>query len=86
MAVKNVMHVLEVMEVVEVKAKLTDLSYVKAAEEIAALGKKGCFGKGAGPIELRSGRSTGSARPTCIRRSAPRILHRPGSLIDPEGL
>ncbi|MPY31812.1 hypothetical protein FNH09_11080 [Streptomyces adustus] len=36
---------MEVMEVMEGKAKPTDLSYVKVAEEIAALGKKGCFGK-----------------------------------------
>ncbi|MFD3729233.1 ABC transporter substrate-binding protein [Streptomyces sp. NPDC058671] len=32
-------------------AKLTDPAYVKAAEEIAALGKKGYFGKGVGSID-----------------------------------
>ncbi|MEV6250958.1 extracellular solute-binding protein [Streptomyces sp. NPDC051742] len=32
-------------------AKLTDPPYVKAAEEIAALGKKGYFGKGVGSID-----------------------------------
>ncbi|MER6119709.1 extracellular solute-binding protein [Streptomyces sp. NPDC001743] len=32
-------------------AKLTDPEYVKAAEEIAALGKKGYFGKGLGSID-----------------------------------
>ncbi|MFC8009036.1 ABC transporter substrate-binding protein [Streptomyces cinereoruber] len=32
-------------------AKLTDPQYVKAAEEIAALGKKGYFGKGVGSID-----------------------------------
>ncbi|MGW7051124.1 ABC transporter substrate-binding protein [Streptomyces sp. NPDC054887] len=32
-------------------AKLTDPEYVKAAEEIAALGKKGYFGKGVGSID-----------------------------------
>ncbi|MFD8001782.1 ABC transporter substrate-binding protein, partial [Streptomyces mirabilis] len=33
-------------DVADGKAKLTDPQYVKAAEEIAALGKKGYFGKG----------------------------------------
>ncbi|MFL1898274.1 ABC transporter substrate-binding protein [Streptomyces tauricus] len=33
------------------KAKLTDPAYVKAAEEVAALGKKGYFGKGVGSID-----------------------------------
>ncbi|MER6957624.1 MULTISPECIES: extracellular solute-binding protein [unclassified Streptomyces] len=33
------------------KAKLTDPAYVKAAEEIADLGKKGYFGKGVGSID-----------------------------------
>ncbi|MFF7445971.1 MULTISPECIES: extracellular solute-binding protein [unclassified Streptomyces] len=32
-------------------AKLTDPQYVKAAEEVAALGKKGYFGKGVGSID-----------------------------------
>ncbi|MFF9500945.1 ABC transporter substrate-binding protein [Streptomyces sp. NPDC014656] len=32
-------------------AKLTDPEYVKAAEEVAALGKKGYFGKGVGSID-----------------------------------
>ncbi|MEU3286204.1 ABC transporter substrate-binding protein [Streptomyces longwoodensis] len=32
-------------------AKLTDAPYVKAAEEIASLGKKGYFGKGVGAID-----------------------------------
>ncbi|MFE9045186.1 ABC transporter substrate-binding protein [Streptomyces sp. NPDC007818] len=32
-------------------AKLTDPPYVKAAEEVAALGKKGYFGKGVGSID-----------------------------------
>jgi raffinose/stachyose/melibiose transport system substrate-binding protein len=32
-------------------AKLTDPAYVKAAEEIAALGRKGYFGKGVGSID-----------------------------------
>nr|WSW66172.1 extracellular solute-binding protein [Streptomyces sp. NBC_00995] len=38
-------------EVADGKAKLTDPEYVKAAEEIAALGKKGYFGKGLGSID-----------------------------------
>ncbi|MFE1794574.1 ABC transporter substrate-binding protein [Streptomyces sp. NPDC059517] len=33
------------------KAKLTDPEYVKAAQEVAALGKKGYFGKGVGSID-----------------------------------
>ncbi|WP_329539009.1 ABC transporter substrate-binding protein [Streptomyces sp. NBC_01358] len=33
------------------KAKLTDPEYVKAAEEIAGLGRKGYFGKGVGSID-----------------------------------
>ncbi|PSM45003.1 ABC transporter substrate-binding protein [Streptomyces dioscori] len=33
------------------KAKLTDPAYVKAAQEVAALGKKGYFGKGVGSID-----------------------------------
>lgn len=33
------------------KAKLTDPAYVKAAEEVADLGKKGYFGKGVGSID-----------------------------------
>ncbi|MFI1028356.1 ABC transporter substrate-binding protein [Streptomyces sp. NPDC020951] len=33
------------------KAKLTDAAYVKAAQEIADLGKKGYFGKGVGSID-----------------------------------
>ncbi|MDQ0585475.1 ABC transporter substrate-binding protein [Streptomyces rishiriensis] len=38
-------------DVADGKAKLTDAKYVKAAEEIAALGKKGYFGKGVGSID-----------------------------------
>ncbi|MFI1700005.1 ABC transporter substrate-binding protein [Streptomyces bobili] len=38
-------------DVADGKAKLTDPEYVKAAEEIAALGKKGYFGKGVGSID-----------------------------------
>ncbi|MGW5617154.1 ABC transporter substrate-binding protein [Streptomyces sp. NPDC003877] len=38
-------------KVADGKAKLTDPEYVKAAEEIAALGKKGYFGKGVGSID-----------------------------------
>ncbi|MFD4031195.1 ABC transporter substrate-binding protein [Streptomyces sp. NPDC058637] len=38
-------------EVADGKAKLTDPEYVKAAEEIAALGEKGYFGKGVGSID-----------------------------------
>ncbi|MFE9780050.1 ABC transporter substrate-binding protein [Streptomyces sp. NPDC005775] len=38
-------------KVADGKAKLTDPEYVKAAEEIAALGKKGYFGKGLGSID-----------------------------------
>ncbi|MET8102722.1 extracellular solute-binding protein [Streptomyces sp. NPDC005236] len=38
-------------DVADGKAKLTDPQYVKAAEEIAALGKKGYFGKGVGSID-----------------------------------
>ncbi|MEU1472903.1 extracellular solute-binding protein [Streptomyces sp. NPDC005761] len=38
-------------KVAEGKAKLTDPEYVKAAEEIAALGRKGYFGKGLGSID-----------------------------------
>ncbi|WP_405668053.1 extracellular solute-binding protein [Streptomyces sp. NBC_01166] len=38
-------------KVADGKAKLTDPEYVKAAEEVAALGKKGYFGKGIGSID-----------------------------------
>ncbi|MFF3663823.1 ABC transporter substrate-binding protein, partial [Streptomyces olivochromogenes] len=38
-------------DVADGKAKLTDPQYVKAAQEIAALGKKGYFGKGVGSID-----------------------------------
>ncbi|MFE0449708.1 ABC transporter substrate-binding protein [Streptomyces sp. NPDC058914] len=38
-------------DVADGKAKLTDPDYVKAAEEIAELGKKGYFGKGVGSID-----------------------------------
>ncbi|MEV5157180.1 extracellular solute-binding protein [Streptomyces sp. NPDC053728] len=38
-------------KVADGKAKLTDPEYVKAAEEVAALGKKGYFGKGLGSID-----------------------------------
>ncbi|MET9992892.1 extracellular solute-binding protein [Streptomyces mutabilis] len=38
-------------KVADGKAKLTDPEYVKAAEEVAALGKKGYFGKGVGSID-----------------------------------
>ncbi|WP_328552404.1 ABC transporter substrate-binding protein [Streptomyces sp. NBC_00358] len=38
-------------DVADGKAKLTDPQYVKAATEIAALGKKGYFGKGVGSID-----------------------------------
>ncbi|MET9502038.1 extracellular solute-binding protein [Streptomyces sp. NPDC006622] len=38
-------------DVADGKAKLTDAQYVKAAEEVAALGKKGYFGKGVGSID-----------------------------------
>ncbi|MFJ8194052.1 ABC transporter substrate-binding protein [Streptomyces sp. NPDC096094] len=38
-------------KVADGKAKLTDPEYVKAAEEIAELGKKGYFGKGVGSID-----------------------------------
>ncbi|MEW2289908.1 extracellular solute-binding protein [Streptomyces sp. NPDC047841] len=38
-------------KVADGKAKLTDPQYVKAAEEVAALGKKGYFGKGVGSID-----------------------------------
>ncbi|MFE7644239.1 ABC transporter substrate-binding protein [Streptomyces phaeoluteigriseus] len=38
-------------DVADGKAKLTDPEYVKAAEEIAALGEKGYFGKGVGSID-----------------------------------
>src|SRR5690606_41974619 len=38
-------------KVADGKAKLTDPEYVKAAEEVAALGKKGYFGKGVGYID-----------------------------------
>ncbi|MET9593862.1 extracellular solute-binding protein [Streptomyces sp. NPDC006516] len=38
-------------KVADGKAKLTDPEYVKAAEEIAALGEKGYFGKGVGSID-----------------------------------
>ncbi|MGV9560399.1 ABC transporter substrate-binding protein [Streptomyces sp. NPDC003401] len=38
-------------DVADGKAKLTDPQYVKAAEEIAALGRKGYFGKGVGSID-----------------------------------
>ncbi|MEU9094229.1 ABC transporter substrate-binding protein [Streptomyces sp. NPDC087901] len=38
-------------KVADGKAKLTDPEYVKAAEEIAGLGKKGYFGKGVGSID-----------------------------------
>ncbi|MEU1217054.1 ABC transporter substrate-binding protein [Streptomyces sp. NPDC005791] len=38
-------------KVADGKAALTDPEYVKAAEEVAALGKKGYFGKGLGSID-----------------------------------
>ncbi|MFD7685064.1 ABC transporter substrate-binding protein [Streptomyces sp. NPDC059781] len=38
-------------KVADGKAKLTDPEYVKAAEEVAALGEKGYFGKGVGSID-----------------------------------
>lgn len=38
-------------DVADGKAKLTDPQYVKAAQEIAGLGKKGYFGKGVGSID-----------------------------------
>ncbi|MFE9686262.1 ABC transporter substrate-binding protein [Streptomyces sp. NPDC006285] len=38
-------------KVADDKAKLTDAEYVKAAEEVAALGAKGYFGKGVGSID-----------------------------------
>lgn len=38
-------------KVADGRAKLTDPEYLKAAEEIAALGKKGYFGKGVGSID-----------------------------------
>jgi raffinose/stachyose/melibiose transport system substrate-binding protein len=38
-------------KVADGSAKLTDPNYVKAAEEVAALGKKGYFGKGVGSID-----------------------------------
>ncbi|MFI6340258.1 ABC transporter substrate-binding protein [Streptomyces sp. NPDC050535] len=38
-------------EVADGKAKLTDPEYVKAAQEVADLGKKGYFGKGVGSID-----------------------------------
>ncbi len=38
-------------KVADGSAKLTDPTYVKAAEEVAALGKKGYFGKGVGSID-----------------------------------
>ncbi|MBT2415760.1 extracellular solute-binding protein [Streptomyces sp. ISL-12] len=38
-------------KVADGEAKLTDPEYVKAAEEVAALGKKGYFGKGVGSID-----------------------------------
>ncbi|MGV9503828.1 ABC transporter substrate-binding protein [Streptomyces sp. NPDC003642] len=38
-------------KVADGKAKLTDPEYVKAAEEVAELGKKGYFGKGVGSID-----------------------------------
>ncbi|MFJ8140997.1 ABC transporter substrate-binding protein [Streptomyces sp. NPDC096013] len=38
-------------DVADGKAKLTDPQYVKAAQEIADLGKKGYFGKGVGSID-----------------------------------
>ncbi|MFB7333744.1 ABC transporter substrate-binding protein [Streptomyces adustus] len=38
-------------DVADGKAKLTDPKYVKAAAEVAALGKKGYFGKGVGSID-----------------------------------
>ncbi|MFP8883842.1 ABC transporter substrate-binding protein [Streptomyces mangrovi] len=38
-------------DVADGKAKLTDPEYVKAAEEVAALGEKGYFGKGVGSID-----------------------------------
>ncbi|MFI6037360.1 ABC transporter substrate-binding protein [Streptomyces sp. NPDC051315] len=38
-------------KVADGKAKLTDPAYVKAAEEVAALGEKGYFGKGVGSID-----------------------------------
>ncbi|MEU5489876.1 extracellular solute-binding protein [Streptomyces sp. NPDC020196] len=38
-------------KVADGKAKLTDPDYVKAAEEVAALGEKGYFGKGVGSID-----------------------------------
>ncbi|MFF7365689.1 extracellular solute-binding protein [Streptomyces sp. NPDC008125] len=38
-------------KVADGQAKLTDPEYVKAADEVAALGKKGYFGKGVGSID-----------------------------------
>ncbi|MFE6821893.1 ABC transporter substrate-binding protein [Streptomyces sp. NPDC057690] len=38
-------------DVADGKAKLTDPDYVKAAEEVARLGRKGYFGKGVGSID-----------------------------------
>ena len=38
-------------DVADGKAKLTDPAYVKAAQQIAGLGKKGWFGKGVGSID-----------------------------------
>ncbi|WP_328630933.1 ABC transporter substrate-binding protein [Streptomyces sp. NBC_00356] len=38
-------------KVADGKAKLTDAAYVKAAQEVAELGKKGYFGKGVGSID-----------------------------------
>ncbi|WP_327673455.1 MULTISPECIES: extracellular solute-binding protein [unclassified Streptomyces] len=38
-------------KVADGKAKLTDPAYVKAAQEVAELGKKGYFGKGVGSID-----------------------------------
>lgn len=45
-------------DVADGKAKLTDPAYVKAAQQIADLGKKGYFGKGVGSIDYDTSMNT----------------------------
>ncbi|MEU5646033.1 ABC transporter substrate-binding protein [Streptomyces milbemycinicus] len=45
-------------DVADGKAKLTDPKYVKAAQEVADLGKKGYFGKGVGSIDYDTASNT----------------------------
>lgn len=45
-------------DVADGKAKLTDPAYVKAAQEVADLGKKGYFGKGVGSIDYDTSTNT----------------------------